>query len=166
MHIVRSVILLLLIGTTSVLAQGNPTGGLQGRVLDPDGLALPGVTVTVSSPGLQGTRTVVTSANGDYLIPFLPPGIYTITWELAGFQSATQADVQVVIAETRRVDIQLALQGLNESVQVIGQTPTEVASNLTVASTYKADRDRAVARGPDAQFGRAPGAQCERQRAR
>jgi outer membrane receptor protein involved in Fe transport len=135
---IRFVALVLLLGTMPAFGQGNPTGGLQGRVVDPEGLALPGVTVTVASPALQGTRIVVTSANGDYIIPFLPPGLYVVTWEIAGFQTATQTNVQVVIAETRKVDVQLALAGLSETVEVTGVAATEVAPNLTVASTYKA----------------------------
>ena len=138
MAVARFALISLLLSAASAFAQGNPTGGIQGKVLDPDGLALPGVTVTVASPALQGTRTVVTSVNGDYIIPFLPPGLYTITWELAGFQTATRANLQVVIAETQKVDAQLAVAGLSETVQVTGTAPTEVAPNLTVASTYKA----------------------------
>jgi hypothetical protein len=68
-----------------VAAQGNPTGAIRGQVLDPDNLPLPGATVTVASPVLQGTREAVTSPNGDFLIPFLPPGEYTLTVSLAGF---------------------------------------------------------------------------------
>ena len=65
---------------TGVGAQGQttPTGTIKGHVEDVQGGALPGVTVTVSSPSLQGTRTAVTSANGDYIVPFLPAGEYTV----------------------------------------------------------------------------------------
>src|SRR5689334_17841258 len=45
-----------------------PTGTISGRVVDQDGLAVPGVTVTATSPNLQGGRTVVTSMYGDYSI--------------------------------------------------------------------------------------------------
>ena len=65
-----------------VLAQ-NPTGELIGQVTDPDGSALPGVTVTATSPALQGTRVVVSGASGNYKVPFLPPGTYRVTCKLA-----------------------------------------------------------------------------------
>ena len=48
-------------------AQGNPTGAIRGQALDPDGLALPGVTVTVTASVLQGARTAVTTVNGDFI---------------------------------------------------------------------------------------------------
>ena len=49
---------------------------------------MPGVTVTVESAALQGPRTTVTSANGDFIIPFLPPGEYTVTFEIQGLMAA------------------------------------------------------------------------------
>src|SRR5262245_37427742 len=85
---VFSILIIGLAGT--VHAQGNPTGAIRGQVVDPGNLALPGVTVTVSSPALQGSRTTVTSSNGDFIIPFLPAGEYTVVFELASFRTATR----------------------------------------------------------------------------
>lgn len=118
--------------------QGTPTGGVSGKVFDPDGLALPGVTIAAASPALQGVRTAVSSDNGDYIIPFLPPGAYSLTFELSGF-STVKREVTVVIGETLPVDVKLALATVTETVEVTGTASTEVTSNLTVASTYKAD---------------------------
>lgn len=66
-----------------VVAQSIPTATVTGKVTS-DQSPLPGVTVTVTSPNLQGARTAVTSAAGDYLVPFLPPGEYTVAFELEG----------------------------------------------------------------------------------
>ena len=62
-------------------AQGIPTGTLSGLVTANNGQAQPGVTVTVSSPALQGTRNAVTGNNGGYNIPLLPPGDYKLTFD-------------------------------------------------------------------------------------
>lgn len=62
---------LVFLSGAAALAQTNPTGVIKGRVADAQGGVLPGVTVTVSSPSLQGVRMAVTSANGDYTLPFL-----------------------------------------------------------------------------------------------
>ena len=56
------------------LGQGRQTGTITGATVDSQGLSLPGVTVTVRSPSLQGTRTAVTDINGNYSLPQLPPG--------------------------------------------------------------------------------------------
>src|SRR5262245_63314238 len=74
-------------------AQGNPTGAISGHVIDAGNLPVPGATVTVSSPALQGTRNAVTSANGDYIIPFLPAGEYDVTFELQGFQTVKRTNI-------------------------------------------------------------------------
>ena len=90
-----------LFATSTVLAQGNPTGTIRGEVHDATGLVLPGVTVTATSPALQGSRTVVTSANGDFIIPFLPPGEYLVVFELPSFRT-TEQKIGVAMAETQR----------------------------------------------------------------
>ena len=56
------------------------SGTITGRVVDNQNLAVPGVTVTVESPNLQGALSAVTSENGDYIVPQLPPGTYTVTF--------------------------------------------------------------------------------------
>ena len=80
-------------GYTSVHAQGVQTGVITGAVTSADGLGLPGVTVTVSSPALQGTRTSVTDVNGNYVVRGLPPGEYTVTTELSGMQPKTERTI-------------------------------------------------------------------------
>ncbi len=56
-------------GPAPAFAQGSPTGAIRGEVRDPDGLPLPGVTVTAGSSALQGKRDAVTSSNGDFITP-------------------------------------------------------------------------------------------------
>src|SRR3989449_6804683 len=91
----------LILGTVAGgAAQGSPTGTISGHVADPDGSAVPGATVPAASPALQGVRTAVTSANGDYIIPFLPAGDYDVTFELQGFRGVTRK-VSVKMAATR-----------------------------------------------------------------
>ena len=68
------------------LAQ-TTTGTITGRIVDDQNLPVPGATITVVSPALQGVQTAVSSENGDYILPLLPPGTYEVTFELSGFQS-------------------------------------------------------------------------------
>src|SRR5829696_7835666 len=74
----------------SALAQGVQTGTIRGTVQDQQGLAMPGVTVTATSPALQGPRTAVTEAEGNYTLAALPAGQYTVTFELTGFTPVKQ----------------------------------------------------------------------------
>lgn len=128
---------LTVLSAIPVLAQTTPTGTLTGRVTDPGGLILPGVTVTVSSSALQGTRTAVTSEHGDYIIPFLPAGEYTVLFELASFETATRT-VRVVVAETVTLDLQMSVGGVAETVTVTAATQlADFTSTPTAAASYK-----------------------------
>ena len=121
---------------STAFAQGNPTGTISGRVTDPDNLVLPGVTVTAASPVLQGVRTAVTSAAGDYIIPFLPAGDYTVTFELQGFGTVKEL-VSLKMADMQPVNVKLQVAKVTETVTVTGSL-TETATTPTVATTVKA----------------------------
>src|SRR5438046_2160788 len=90
-------------------------GRLTGVVEDTQGAVLPGVTVTVTSPALIGAQNTVTQADGRYLFPALPTGIYRLTFELSGFQRLTRENVQVVLGQTISLDAQLPIASLAES---------------------------------------------------
>src|SRR5512140_2412984 len=75
---------LLVVGATAN-AQGLPTATISGRVIN-EGQGLPGVSVTATSPALQGSRTTVSGSNGSYAFVNVPPGAYTLTFALSGFQ--------------------------------------------------------------------------------
>jgi outer membrane receptor for ferrienterochelin and colicin len=119
-------------------AQTNPTGAISGRVTDPSGLPLGGVTVTVSSPALQGTRTSVTSAHGDYVIPFLPPGEYKVTFASEAFQTLEKTR-SLAVAETATMDVQLSLAGVAEAITVVAETRTDFGQAAPVATSYQAE---------------------------
>jgi hypothetical protein len=114
-------------------AQGTPTGTISGRVSSNDGLSLPGATVTAASPVLQGERTAVTTENGDFVLPFLPPGEYVVTFALDGFKTQ-QHRMPVAAAEVARVAPTLDPASVAETVEVVG-TQTEVIKQTATAAT-------------------------------
>ena len=83
------------------LRQGIQTGVITGVITSTDGLSLPGVTVTATSPNLQGPRSAVTDANGVYYLRGLTPGLYLVTFEIPSFQAASREDVEVNAGGTR-----------------------------------------------------------------
>jgi len=143
----RSWILALVFLTlaSAVFAQGNPTGTISGHVTDPDNLALPGVTVTAASPVLQGVRTVVTSVNGDYIIPFLPAGDYTVTFELQGFATVKQT-ISLKMADRQPLNVKLSVAAVTETITVAA-TASDTAMTPTVATTVKASSIEAIPYG-------------------
>ncbi|HXG90224.1 MAG TPA: TonB-dependent receptor [Vicinamibacterales bacterium] len=105
-------------------AQGVQTATLQGRVVDTGGLVLPGVTVTATSPALQGPRSTVTDGNGVYLLRGLPPGQYSVTFELSGLKTVTQ---------TAMLDLGLA-SAVNATMEVGGVTETVTVTSDVISS--------------------------------
>ncbi|MCP4659280.1 MAG: carboxypeptidase regulatory-like domain-containing protein, partial [bacterium] len=97
-----------------LLAQ-NPTGTLIGRVTDTDGGVLPGVTVSATSPNLQGTRITQSAVNGDYKVAFLPPGLYQISYGMDGFQTVTR-EVKISAAQTTTSDVALPLGAVTDQI--------------------------------------------------
>ena len=80
-------VILALVTTTGAAAQtvSSTTGAINGKVTDESDAALPGVTITISSPAMQGTRNTVSGSDGTYRFPAITPGEYRVTYELAGF---------------------------------------------------------------------------------
>ena len=124
--------LLLLVGTPA-FAQGT-TGQLTGTVLN-QGTALPGVTVTATSPNLQGTRVDYTDVNGNYTIGALPPGEYTVRLEMESMQTQTRT-AKIGVGQTARVDASIGLSSVAEAITVTANAPaaletTQVQANFT-----------------------------------
>jgi len=85
-----------LLAPAGVRGQSAQSASLVGRVTDESGGAMPGVTVTVKSPALQVPQlTAVTGVDGDYRLLELPPGVYSVAFELSGFQSTVRTDVHL-----------------------------------------------------------------------
>src|SRR5688500_16376995 len=128
--------ILLLIA--SAAAAQETTGSLQGQVVDPQKLAVPGATVTVTGP--QGARTFVTDGEGRWVAPFLTPGRYTVRVELQGFKAAEQLNVQVTLGQRREVNVQLEAGGLTETVQVTGGAPVLDVRSTTVGGVLDSEQ--------------------------
>ncbi len=104
------------------LAAAQQTGTVSGIVRDPDGLVVPGVTVEARADVLPTPRVTTTGGAGDYRLPALPPGTYTVTFELAGMAKVTR-QVQVQLAKDLIVDVTMSVGGVTEEVTVTAETP-------------------------------------------
>lgn len=126
-----------LVTTAPVWAQGIPTGTLTGRASDDQGGGLPGVSVTITSPSLQGSRTAVTNVNGNYTFPQLPPGEYAVRFVLSGFQTQTPT-TKVSSGQEVTVNAKLSIAGVVTGVTVVAQSET-VSQSSQATTTYSAD---------------------------
>src|SRR5215471_1239569 len=132
---------LALLGVSgSAFAQGggaSTTGSINGKVEDSSAAVLPGVTVTASSPSLMGVQTSVTDSGGNYRFPALPPGTYTVTFELPGFNVLKRENIQIAMGFTASVNGELAVASLQETVTVTGDSPVIDTSSTRVQQNFK-----------------------------
>jgi outer membrane receptor protein involved in Fe transport len=93
---------------------------------------VPDVVVTATSPNLQGEQVVVTDAQGQYRIPQLPPGVYTLRFDKESFRPFSRPEVQLRLDRTIRVNVELLPEGMVEEIIVKGTPPTiDVGSTST-----------------------------------
>jgi hypothetical protein len=124
----------LLMVATSMFAQIT-TGTISGTVKANDGSMLPGVTVTATSPVLQGPRVVYTGSNGDYIIRGLTPGKYAVKFEMSGLAGADQS-VNVELGQTAQVDVQLSPTTRTETITVVASAPSALTTTQ-LGTNYK-----------------------------
>jgi hypothetical protein len=101
----------------------SETGEIKGRVVDENGAELPGVEVAASSPSLQGTRTVLSSKDGDFHFPLLPVGKYSLTFKLQGFSTVKQENVIVRLGMVTSLGVVMPLATLRKEIVVTAVTP-------------------------------------------
>jgi outer membrane receptor for ferrienterochelin and colicin len=130
------VIALALVALVAAAAfgQARVTGSLTGKVTSDDQSPLPGVTVTATSPALQGERSAVTDENGDYILRDLPAGEYEIAFTLEGLVAQTRP-VTIQVGRLDRLEIELRPEAVSEEIVVTAESPsaletTEISANF------------------------------------
>jgi hypothetical protein len=113
-----SSVCLLLICSLTALAQSQTTGRIAGTVKDEKGAALPGAEVTVTNKATGEVRTVVADDSGNYIVPLLPPGEYSVSVTTNGFKKFITDSVRVALTETTTLDPSLEIGAVSESVIV------------------------------------------------
>src|SRR5215471_13400242 len=107
-------------------------GQITGRISDPSGARLPGVTVTITNVATNVATPTTTNGEGEYAIPFLTPGTYTVTVELSGFKKVVREGVEVRVADKIGLDVTLEVGKVEETVSVTAEPPLlETASGST-----------------------------------
>jgi hypothetical protein len=136
-------------------------GRITGLVTDNTGAVLPGVTVTVAGPALIQAQTAVSGGDGTYRYPALPPGLYTVTFELAGFQTLKRDGIRLGLNQTLTVDTVLQLSSLQETVTITGDSPVIDVKSTTVGTNFTKEllQDIPNARDIWAALAQAPGFQ-------
>ncbi len=127
------------------LLYSQANGSLSGNVADKTGSVISGASVRVTSQATGLTRETKTDDSGHYLVPLLPPSIYTIHVESQGFKTTDQKDIRLQIGEQLEIDFSLVLASVSSTVEV---NANEVAVETTNPSLGQVITSQQVAQLP------------------
>ena len=104
----------------SVVVQAqSPTATLSGTVTDETGAVIPGVNITVINIARVFQRSTTTNDDGMFVVPLLPPGIYSVKAEHAGFSPAELRDVILNVNDQREIKVLLKVGSISQTVQIV-----------------------------------------------
>jgi hypothetical protein len=115
-------------------AFGQTFGSIDGEARDVTGAAVVGVTVSGSNQGTNAVRSVVTNDAGAYSCPSLAPGTYTLPAEKPGFKAAVLNQIELQVLQAARIDIDLQVGQVNESLEVHADAAALVTDNATAGT--------------------------------
>src|ERR1051325_8267383 len=142
--VVVFVFLLGIVIVPEISAQSG-NGSLRGKVVDEQGAAMPGATVTATSPQALAPVVAVTDATGEYRLANLPPGTYTLKVELTGFSIVMREGVLLRAAANFQVEeLVMKLGTLAESITVSGKSPMVEVTNPTTTMNIDATFQKAL----------------------
>jgi hypothetical protein len=118
----------------SILAAQGVRATIVGRVTDDTGAVVPGAKITITNVGTNDSRSVNVNDNGDYAIPQLAPGQYTLTAEYTGFNTVVRSGIVLETNQQARFDVVLKVGGLTEEVQVSAAAPLVTTENATIGN--------------------------------
>lgn len=119
----------------------STTGNIEGRVTDPNGAVVPGVSVTATNQDTGFAKTVVSDSDGNYLFILLPPGNYKVEVAAAkGFAAATYQNVRVTVGAKSSLEIVLKAGGTVTVVDVTADGQGLELTRTSIASTVDETR--------------------------
>jgi hypothetical protein len=109
------------------------TGSVTGLVTDASGAVIPGATVSVTNKGTNIQSTATTDQSGNYTDPLLPRGEYRVEVSAGGFKRSVREGIVLQVQQTARVDIQMVVGEVAESVLVTADATKLETENATLS---------------------------------
>jgi hypothetical protein len=120
--LLAALLLAVLAIITPIQAQ-ETTGAINGTITDPSGSPIVGATVTASDVARGTEFPTQTNNDGAYYLTHLPVGRYALKVEAKGFQTATKPAFDLVLDQVARVDVQMTVGAMSQTVEVQGLAP-------------------------------------------
>ncbi|MCU1261490.1 MAG: hypothetical protein JWO80_4375 [Bryobacterales bacterium] len=118
-----SVLLPILVGTLPPLIAQDSRGVIGGRILDTQDAVVVGARVTATNRESGVATSAGTNNAGAFRLPFLLPGTYRLTAEMAGFRTYSQSDLELRVADSLDLTLRLEVGSVSETVDVKGGAP-------------------------------------------
>src|SRR6266852_6244713 len=115
-------------------SRAQDTGYISGTVTDKSGAAVSAAEVVVNNVGGSLTRSTTTNADGAYVVAALPGGTYNLVVTAKGFQKYSANKVVLEVAQKIRLDVQLTVGGVNEVIEVTGESVAQVETQSSELS--------------------------------
>ncbi|MBV8842724.1 MAG: TonB-dependent receptor, partial [Bryobacterales bacterium] len=128
----------------SILCLGLPVGAqtlgeITGRVSDASGAGVPDANITLTNSSTNAIRQAMSGDDGFYDFPSLPPGVYNVRTEHAGFKNATSNNIEVQVQQSVRLDFTLEVGQVTESVQVEASAELLQSSDATLGTVIQTE---------------------------
>lgn len=131
----------LLVAAEAVYPQAQVSSGdLTGHISDPKGAAVSAAKVTASDSERAITRSAIAGDNGEYRIPLLPPGTYSVRIEAKGFTTKVMQGVTIQVGQTLRLSAQLEVGAVTTEVTVQAEPPVIETERSQQANTIEKQR--------------------------
>jgi hypothetical protein len=124
--------LALVLGVQPAVLAQTGAASITGLLTDQSGAPAPGVTVTATNQGTNVPYTGVSNEAGNYTITSVPVGTYVVKAELSGFKTPTTRPIQLEAKQIARLDFQLEVGALEDTVEVTAEAPVLQTESATV----------------------------------
>ena len=136
----RLLILIAVCAVAAPLAAQESRGTITGTVIDASRAVVPGATVTITNVAMGTNTSVVTNEQGFFQAPYLIPGTYRVTVELAGFKRLVREGIEVRVDDRLNLELPLQVGGAEESITVTADAPLLETTNASLGQVIDAKR--------------------------
>jgi len=131
----KSLVALLLLSGMSLF--GQTLGEITGQVGDASGAGVPDSAVTLTNTATNAVRQTNTNGQGLYTFPSVPPGVYNLKVEHPGFKAAASNNVELQVQQTVRLDLNLQVGEVTQTVEVSASAALLQAENSTIGTVVE-----------------------------
>ena len=129
-----AVLTTILTAVLALPAFGQAFGEITGVVTDPTGAIVANASITVTNPATNLVRKVASNSSGNYSFPALMPGMYNVRAEVQGFQAEVRTKIELQVQQTARIDFQLRVGAVTETIEVTGGAPLLNTENASIGT--------------------------------